>query len=232
MRRTLVPVVLLSFLAASLSGQAQEKGVINVSGVHSGSSPSKGATGVLSSPGFEFTPRWEGRSLDPEPGMGLRVMRPVGGSGWRAGIEYTHLDLGFGYAGQEPTYEEIPGVRIQAGLGSPAAPEQFSEGVDILTANGERELFALGPLSTRAGLGLGVAMPEGVGDAPVTADPLGAGPAARWYFSATLDLIGNASAYAEYNGLYSASVADALAGGNPDRDILENALSLGIGFSF
>ncbi|WP_157966214.1 outer membrane protein [Oceanibium sediminis] len=232
MRRTLVPVALLLTCAGPLTGLAQDAVFPVTSHVSEGLPPSGvSASGATALSGFEFTPHWEGRGLGPDPAAGLRVMHPFGATLWSAGVEFNRVEMLPDVAGSDPrlAYETV--TRVLAAESAPLSSES-PEGLNILTANGQRQIFSRGALSAHAGLGIGVAVPEAASGALSPADSAATGPAARWYIGASLDLTTNLSARAEYNGTYAATSRDAPGGGGTEAEVLNNALSIGIGFSF
>jgi len=168
---------------------------------------------------FDFSAGWDGDSLEMPPYWGARVMRNTGG-GWSFGLEFTHTKV---YA-DDDTLADSGFERLE-----------FTDGLNILTANAERQLFESGRWSARGGLGLGVAVPHVEVTTPTGGETLGyqlTGPAARWYLGADYALTDRWSAFAEYNGTYSINSADLGGGGTLDTDIVTNALNVGIGFSF
>lgn len=168
---------------------------------------------------FDFTAGWEGNSFEMPPYWGVRAMRETSGP-WSFGLEFTHTKI---YADND-TLDD-------SGFGK----LEFTDGLNIVTANAEREVDLSGRWSAHAGLGLGVAVPHVEVDTPGGVETRGyqfTGPAARWYLGARYALTDNWSAFAEYNGTYSSNSADLDGGGSLETDVITNAVNLGIGFSF
>lgn len=168
---------------------------------------------------FDFTAGWEGKSFTMPPYWGVRLMRTTSGP-WSFGAEFTHTKV---YADDE-TKDESGFSRLE-----------FTDGLNILTANAQRTMPISGPWSAHAGLGLGVSVPHVEVTTPNGGETTGyqlTGPAARWYVGARYDVTDKWSAFAEYNGTYSMNNADLDGGGSLETDIVTNALNLGIGFSF
>lgn len=168
---------------------------------------------------FDTNASWLGNSFEMPPYWGVRVMRDTGDN-WSFGLEFTHAKVYADYA----TREDLGFEKLE-----------FTDGLNILTANAERTLFESGRWTGRGGLGLGVAVPHVEAISPDGVETSGyqlTGPAARWYLGADYALTDSWSAFAEYSGTYSINSADLDGGGKIDTDILTNALNVGIGFSF
>lgn len=168
---------------------------------------------------FQFTAGWEGNSFEMPPYWGVRVMRNTYGP-WSYGLEFTHAKV---YADDE--------TLISSGF----SRLEFTDGLNILTANAQRRMEFSGTWSGHAGLGLGVAVPHVEVTTPGGEETTGyelTGAAARWYLGARYAFTDNWSAFAEYNGTYSVNSTDLSGGGELETDIVTNAINLGIGFSF
>lgn len=169
---------------------------------------------------FRFTAGWEGNSFEMPPYYGIRALRGTSGSDWSFGVEFTHAKV---YADAQT-------------LGSSGfSTLEFTDGLNVLTANAQRAVPLTERVTGHAGLGLGIAVPHVEVTTPGGAETRGyqlTGPAARWYVGASYAFSENWSAFAEYNGTYSMNEAELQGGGTLDSNILTNALNVGIGFSF
>ncbi|MEM8871104.1 MAG: lipid A oxidase [Pseudomonadota bacterium] len=219
MRKTVFPFWLwILFLAIGTGASAQNWSVDVYTGVQGATDSDVSGTDENGTP-FDFTAGWEGRSFEMPPYWGLRAMRDTAGP-WSFGLEFTHAKV----QADDDTLDDSGFNMLE-----------LTDGLNVLTANAEREIDLTGRWSAHAGLGLGIAVPYVEVVTPGGTETTGyqlTGPAARWYLGARYALTGNVSAFAEYNGTYSSNTADLDGGGDLETEILTNALNVGIGFSF
>lgn len=216
---TAAAITLLAALFAGQAAQAQPKWQISLyAGVQEAFDSDVSGRDQFGTP-FDFTAGWDGRSFTSPPYWGARVMR-YGEGDWGFGVEFTHAKV---YADDATL------------AASGFSTLEFTDGLNILTANAERRMDLPGRWSARAGLGLGVSIPYVEVTTPGGSDVRQyqlTGPAARWYIGADYALSDRWSVFAEYNGTYSINAADLPGPGELDTNILTNAINLGIGFSF
>lgn len=160
---------------------------------------------------------WQGRSLAMPPYYGLRA------TWWR------ESGLGYGLeVNHAKTYAADP-----AALGYDRL--EFTDGLNLLTANLWYRASPLGRLQPYAGVGVGVAVPhvdiQPAGQAHTFGYQL-TGPAAQWVLGASLPLGGRWAAFGEYKGSFSANHVVLDSGGTLDTDIVTHALNLGLSLRF
>lgn len=169
---------------------------------------------------FSFDASWVGRSFEGPIYYGFRVMRDIRPGGWSLGTEFTHAKV---YASDA--------TLARSGFSS----LEFSDGINILTVNAQKDV----PLAERwtgyGGLGLGVSVPHVEVTTPSGARTFNyqlAGPAARWYVGASYAMTHSTSVFVEYNGTYSTNDVRLSGGGSLETNIQTNAINVGLGFSF
>lgn len=168
---------------------------------------------------FDFSADWDGKPIAMPPYYGLRGTYWVNDN-WGFGAEFTHTKV---YASDETLAD------------SGFETLEFSDGLNILTANAMRRF----PNDTRVtpylGFGLGVAIPHVEATPPGGAETFEyqmTGVAARAVAGASYKLNDRWAVFGEYNGTYSANEADLVGGGTLKTNILTNAVNIGTSFSF
>lgn len=168
---------------------------------------------------FDFTAGWDGKSFEAPIHYGFR------GTWWRGGG-----DLGFGL--------ELNHTKVYADDQTLAEEGfdrlEFTDGLNIITANVMRRFSGPRRWTPYLGGGLGVAYPH------VDVETTGGktfgyqvtGPAAAWMAGVTYDLSDSWSVFGEYKGTYSQNEADLDNGGTLETDIITNAVNLGVSFNF
>ncbi|MEM8787457.1 MAG: outer membrane beta-barrel protein [Pseudomonadota bacterium] len=168
---------------------------------------------------FDFTSDWEGRSFDAPIYYGGRIMYDLDRP-WSFGIEFTHAKV---YASEDTLTD------------SGFTALEFTDGLNIITVNAERDVRFTDRWKAYGGLGLGIAVPHVDVETPTGGDTFEfqlTGPALRWYVGGNFALTRRWSLFAEYQGTFSSNDANLDGGGDLDTDIVTNAFNLGIGFSF
>jgi lipid A oxidase len=160
---------------------------------------------------------WIGRPFVLPPYYGLRA------TWWRAnglgiGVEVNHAKA----------YAPDP-----AALGFDRL--EFSDGLNLVTANLWMRLKPVGRLQPYVGVGLGAAIPH------VDIQPAGqahtfgyqvTGPAAQWVLGASMPLNDRWSLFGEYKGTYSSNHVLLDSGGTLDTDLRTDAFNLGVALRF
>lgn len=170
---------------------------------------------------FEIKAGWDNDPFELPPYWGLRAMRERHvDSDWSFGLEFTRAHV----AADAQTLADSGFGKLELG-----------DGLNIVTANAERQLILNDRWSAHAGLGLGVSVPYVEVTTPAGAETSGhqfGGVAGRLYLGARYELGDGWSAFAEYNATYSMNSAELEGGGALDADISTNAVNLGLGLSF
>jgi len=161
--------------------------------------------------------KWLGKSFDPPPYYGARV------TWWRNdrfgfGFEFNHTKI---YADNPAKY----GYDVL----------EFTDGLNILTANIWRRWQLGGRITPYVGAGIGLAVPH------VEVQPTGevktfgyqvTGPAVQVVAGAAWELNDRWSVFGEYKGTYSWNRATLDSGGSFETDIITNALNIGVSLRF
>ncbi len=112
---------------------------------------------------------------------------------------------------------------------------EFTDGLNLITANAFRRFPNAGPFTPYVGGGLGIAVPHveiaRAGESKTFGYQL-TGPAAILVIGTSYELNDKWSVFAEYKGSYSINKAKIDAGGTLSTNIVTNALNLGISYSF
>ena len=112
---------------------------------------------------------------------------------------------------------------------------EFTDGLNLITANVFRRFPNGGRFTPYVGGGLGIAVPhveiQRVGESRTFEYQL-TGPAAILVFGTSYELNDKWSLFAEYKGSYSANKAKVDAGGTLSTNIVTNALNFGVSYSF
>ena len=112
---------------------------------------------------------------------------------------------------------------------------EFTDGLNLITANVFRRFPNAGRFTPYVGGGLGIAVPhveiQRVGESRTFEYQL-TGPAAILVFGTSYELNDKWSLFAEYKGSYSQNTAKVDAGGTLKTNIVTNALNFGVSYSF
>jgi lipid A oxidase len=177
----------------------------------SGSDPASGT--------FAFGAEWSGRSFEMPPYWGLRLTRWTGPR-WGVAVEVNHAKV---YANE--------GTLAAAGF----SRLEFTDGLNLLTANAMHLFPAAGRLQPYVGAGLGLSVPhvEVTTAAGATFGYQVTGPAVVWIAGASVPLRNERlRVFAEYKGSRSWNKADLDSGGTLEADITTHALNLGLSLRF
>lgn len=160
---------------------------------------------------------WLGKSFAAPPYYGLRATWWTSQK-WGFGVELNHAKV----------YSEN-----KAALGYDTL--EFTDGLNLLTANVFRRFPTDGRFTPYVGGGLGIAVPHveiaRTGESR-TFEYQMTGPAAILVFGASYEINDKWSIFAEYKGSYSMNKARVDAGGTLKADIVTNALNLGVSYRF
>lgn len=161
--------------------------------------------------------KWLGKSFEAPPYYGLRATWWTSEK-WGFGAEFNHAKI----------YADNP-----TALGYDVL--EFTDGLNLITANVFRRFPNSGRFTPYVGGGLGVAIPhveiQRTGESR-TFEYQMTGPAAILVFGTSYEINDHWSAFAEYKGSYSSNKAKVDAGGTLTTNIVTNALNLGINYSF
>lgn len=161
--------------------------------------------------------KWLGKSFEAPPYYGLRATWWTSDT-WGFGVEFNHAKV---YAANK------------AALGYDTL--EFTDGLNLITANVFRRFPNAGRITPYVGAGLGIAVPfveiARAGESE-TEDYQLAGPAAILVIGASYELSDKWSMFAEYKGSYSINKTDVDAGGTLSTNIVTNALDFGLSYSF
>ncbi|WP_111404682.1 MULTISPECIES: outer membrane protein [Meridianimarinicoccus] len=168
---------------------------------------------------FDFTAGWDGNSFDAPIHYGFRGTWWRGGGDLGFGLELNHTKV---YADDETLADE-GFERLE-----------FTDGLNIITANVMRRFSGQRRWTPYLGGGLGLAYPH-VDVKTTGGKTFGyqvTGPAVAWMAGVTYDLSESWSVFGEYKGTYSQNEADLDNGGTLETDIVTNAVNLGVSFNF
>lgn len=161
--------------------------------------------------------KWLGKSFEAPPYYGLRATWWKSDT-WGFGVEVNHAKV----------YSEN-----KAALGYDVL--EFTDGINLITANVFRRFPNAGRFTPYVGGGLGISVPhveiQRVGESKTFEYQL-TGPAAILVFGTSYEINDKWSLFAEYKGSYSVNKAKVDAGGTLSTNIVTNALNLGISYSF
>ena len=161
--------------------------------------------------------KWLGKSFEAPPYYGLRATWWKSDK-WGFGIEVNHAKV----------YAENP-----TALGYDVL--EFTDGLNLITANVFRRFPNAGRFTPYVGGGLGIAVPhveiQRAGESKTFEYQL-TGPAAILVFGTSYEINDKWSLFAEYKGSYSMNKAKVDAGGTLSTNIVTNALNLGVSYSF
>lgn len=161
--------------------------------------------------------KWLGKSSAMPPYYGLRATWWKSDK-WGFGLEINHAKV---YAANK------------AAIGYDTL--EFTDGLNLITANVFRRFPNAGRFTPYVGAGLGVAVPhveiQRVGESKTFEYQL-TGPAAILVFGTSYEINDKWSLFAEYKGSYSSNKAKVQAGGTLSTNIVTNALNVGVSYSF
>jgi lipid A oxidase len=161
--------------------------------------------------------RWLGKSFEAPPYYGVRATW-WGSEEWGFGAEINHAKV----------YAENPGA-----IGYDVL--EFTDGLNLITANVFRRFPNAGRFTPYVGGGLGIAVPhveiQRSGEGRTFEYQL-TGPAAILVVGTSYEINDRWSVFGEYKGSYSSNKAKVDAGGTLTTNIITNALNLGVSFNF
>ena len=161
--------------------------------------------------------KWLGKSFEAPIYAGLRATWWKSET-WGFGVEVNHAKV----------YSEN-----KAALGYDVL--EFTDGLNLITANVFRRFPNAGRFTPYVGGGLGIAVPHVEiqrGGESRTFEYQLTGPAAILVFGTSYELNDKWSLFAEYKGSYSQNTAKVDAGGTLKTNIVTNALNFGVSYSF
>lgn len=168
---------------------------------------------------FNFLSTWEGRSFEMPPYYGLR------GTWWRDerlgfGLEFTHSKV---YASD--------GTLARNNLET----LEFTDGVNVLTANVMYRIPNQTAFTPYFGAGLGINMPhvefKAAGGAETFEYQFG-GPSAALAAGVSYRLNETWSVFGEWRAIYSKIDVDLEGGGNLKTNVITNSVNLGVSYTF
>ncbi len=161
--------------------------------------------------------RWVGKSFEAPPYYGVRVTWWTSEK-WGFGVEANHAKV---YA------------QNRASLGYDVL--EFTDGLNLVTANIFRRFPNEGRITPYVGAGVGISVPhveiQRAGESRTFEYQL-TGPAVILVLGASYEINDRWAVFAEYKGSYSRNRAEVDAGGTLTTNIVTNALNLGVSFSF
>ena len=161
--------------------------------------------------------KWLGKSFAAPPYYGIRATWWKSDT-WGFGVEANHAKV---YSANK------------AALGYDVL--EFTDGLNIITANVFRRFPNAGRFTPYVGGGLGIAVPhveiQRTGESKTFEYQL-TGPAAILVFGTSYEINDKWSLFAEYKGSYSVNKAKVDAGGTLSTNIVTNAINLGVSYSF
>lgn len=217
MRAFLVAIAVLAAVPGAGPVAAADLELSFYTGVQT--APHSGVTGNDPALGaFDFRAAWEGKPFEAPPYYGVRAMwwRP---SGWGFGVEVNHAKV---YADDE-TRAENGFERLQ-----------FSDGLNLVTANVMRRWKTDSRWTPYVGGGLGFSVPY------VHVTTAAGGTTGYQFGGAAVILVAGASyslndrwdVFGEYKGSFSSNTIDLDSGGELETDIVTNALNIGVTYKF
>lgn len=161
--------------------------------------------------------RWLGKSFESPPYYGARATWWTSEK-WGFGIEANHAKV----------YAEN-----KLALGYNVL--EFTDGLNLVTANAFRRFPNAGRFTPYVGAGIGIAVPhveiQRIGESRTFEYQL-TGPAVILVAGASYEINDKWSVFAEYKGSYSRNRAEVDAGGTLTTNIVTNAVNLGVSYSF
>lgn len=161
--------------------------------------------------------KWLGKSFEAPPYYGVRATWWTSDT-WGFGVEANHAKI---YAENKTSlsYDVL----------------EFTDGLNLITANVFRRFPNAGRFTPYVGGGLGIAVPhveiQRVGESKTFEYEL-TGPAAILVVGTSYEITDKWSIFGEYKGSYSMNKAKVDSGGTLSTDIVTNALNLGVSYSF
>ena len=161
--------------------------------------------------------KWLGKSFEAPPYAGIRATWWKSDK-WGFGVEINHAKV----------YSEN---KVALGYNT----LEFTDGLNLITANAFRRFPNESRFTPYVGGGLGISVPhveiERTGESKTFEYQL-TGPAAILVFGASYEINDRWSVFGEYKGSYSVNKAKVDAGGTLSTNIVTNALNLGVSYSF
>lgn len=215
MTRLITAVALLLVFSSNAHAEMEISLYTGVQGApHSGvSGNDPGGVGA-----FDFNAAWEGNSFEAPPYYGLRATW-WRDENWGFGLEFNHAKV---YA-DDATLAASGFSRLE-----------FTDGLNIITANAFYRWQNGGKWTPYIGAGIGIAVPhvdvQSAGGK--TFEYQYTGPAIQLVAGVKYDLNDKWGLFGEYKGTYSTNKADLASGGTLETNILTNALNFGVSYKF
>lgn len=215
----LAVLVLGTSALAVAPAAAQQQFQLSVYGGYQGASHS----GVDTTDGTSFTAGWEGYSFKAPIYYGVR------GTWWLddVGLPNTGLSIDFAHAkvyADDETFALTPGwTRLE-----------FTDGLNILTANALYKFFPESPFRPYVGAGIGITLPhvEVTRPSGTTFETQYGGPAVQLQGGVEYQFADNWSAFVEYKGNYSWVDVEIDSGARLTTNIVTHAVNAGVSFHF
>lgn len=221
--RAVLAGIVVAFGTGAVPASAGELQISGYSGYIS--SPHSHVDGVDSSgTRFSNSAGWEGKPFEMPPFWGVRATYWMDRwENWGIAADFAHTKV----------YAELGG-----GLGGVYETLEFTDGLNLLTAN----VMYRYPTQTRftpyVGVGAGIAVPHVEVD--FFSDPVGmdtfeyqvTGPAVQGLIGVDIAITENISTFVEYKGNYSWNKADLAGGGSLETNILSNQFIVGLSYTF
>jgi lipid A oxidase len=212
-------------LAGGLSSgvQAVSAGELQISGYsgyiaspHSHVDSSDGTTSYSNSVG------WDGKPFEMPPFYGVRVTYWTDRwENWGGAVDFAHAKV----------YADLSG-----GAGGVYDTLEFTDGLNLLTANLMYRYANESRFTPYAGIGAGVAIPHVEVEFDATADSTFeyqvTGPAVQALVGIDIAITEHVSTFLEYKANYSWNDADLAGGGSLETNILSNQFIVGLSYKF
>jgi len=213
----------LSFFAVALSSTAvAAESQLSVYGGYQ-SSPHSVITGEYDNDPFDFTAGWDTKPFEMPPYYGFRYTF-WSASDWGLSLDYVHSKV---YSDDE--------TRADTGF----EVLEFTDGINVLTANAVRRFPNAGKWTPYVGAGLGFTFPHvevQVNDAAVkTYETQIGGPAAQFHTGVEYSISENWAVFTEYKINYVMLDVDLDGPGDNNflqTDIITNAINVGVSYTF
>lgn len=204
-------------------GQMASAGELQISG-YSGyiASPHSHVDSTDAGTSYSNSVGWEGKPFEMPPFWGARVTYWTDRwENWGGAIDFAHSKV----------YADLSG-----GVGGVYNTLEFTDGLNLLTAN----VLYRHPNNSRftpyVGVGAGIAIPhvevEFVATGNETFEYQATGPAVQGLIGVDIALTENISTFVEYKANYSWNDADLAAGGSLETNILSNQFIVGLSYKF
>ncbi len=211
-----------ALLFGSVSGQAGELQISGYSGYISSPHSHVDATDALGNT-YSNSVGWEGKPFEMPPFWGVRATYWTDRwENWGIAADFTHTKV----------YADLSG-----GTGAAYDTLEFTDGLNLLTAN----IMYRHPTETRftpyVGIGAGIAVPHV--ETEFDADPgvetfeyQVTGPAVQALIGVDIAITDHVSTFVEYKGNYSWNDADLAGGGSLETNIFSNQFIVGLSYKF